>query len=180
MTVEAGSVEHLEPVLDAVPAPVLVIERDTARVLYANAAAAGTLASDAAAHPARAARGEPLDVAPFEQGGRSYLVSARPAAVAGAGEVAIVTFEDVTELERARRRAGLLADAAANLGRSLDPGEVAQAVADVTVPGFADWAFVELVRPDGSIVRDAWACADPTKVEMAREYDRLYPLDPAS
>src|SRR6185503_16053950 len=99
------------------------------------AAAAGSLADDAAGHLARAARGQALEAASFEwvspAGRRAFLVSAREA-----GEVAIVTFEDVTELERARRRAALLADAAANLGRSLDPGEVARAVADVAVPAF--------------------------------------------
>ena len=176
MAVEAGSLSQLEQVLDAVPAPVVVVERGSAKVLYANAAAAEAgLASDAAGHLARAARGEPFERAPLDAGRRSFLVSAREA-----GGVAIVTFEDVTELERARRRSALLADTAANLGRSLDPGEVARAVADVAVPGFADWAFVELVRPDGSIVREAWACADPSKIELATAYDRIYPLDPAS
>jgi PAS domain S-box-containing protein len=175
MTVEAGSIAQVEPILDAVAAPVIAVEHGSGNVLYANAAAAGTLAADAAGHLTRAARGELLQGAPFDWGRRSFLVSARDA-----GGFAIVTFEDVTELERARRRSALLADAAANLWGSLDPGEVARAVADVAVPGFADWAFVELLRPDGSIVRDAWACADPSKVELATAYDRMYPLDPAS
>jgi PAS domain S-box-containing protein len=179
MAVESGSVGQLEPIVDAIPAPVIVVELGTANVLHVNAAAAGSLAHDAAGHLARAARGEPLDAAAFEwaspAGRRSFLVSAREA-----GGLAIVTFEDVTELERARRRAALLADTAANLGRSLDPGEVARAVADVAVPAFADWAFVELLQPDGSIVRETIAYADSSKGPLAAEYDRLYPLDPAS
>src|SRR3954454_125193 len=86
----------------------------------------------------------------------------------------------VRELEAARRRAALLADAGAVLGHSLDPGEVARSVAELAVPTFADWAFVELLQPDGSIVREAWACADTSQVELATEYDRMYPLDPDS
>ncbi|HET8950302.1 MAG TPA: SpoIIE family protein phosphatase, partial [Solirubrobacteraceae bacterium] len=74
-------------------------------------------------------------------------------------------------------RAALLADASAHLGSSLDPDEVAQSVADLTVPAFADWGFVELLRPDGTLARDAFATADPADHAMAAEYMELYPLD---
>jgi hypothetical protein len=39
MSVEVGSLSQLEPVLDAVPTPLLLIEPGTARVLYINPAA---------------------------------------------------------------------------------------------------------------------------------------------
>ncbi len=39
MSVETGSLTQLEPVLDAVPTPLLLIEPGTARVLYVNPAA---------------------------------------------------------------------------------------------------------------------------------------------
>ena len=206
MDVGVGSLTQLEPVLDAVPTPLLLIEPGTARVLYVNAAAhrlAGgrmeqaedadyasvygvfdpsgrRLASDE--HPGvRAARGERFKNVPVDwvtpAGRRSIVVSAHTVTLGEAGDVALVTFEDVTELEASRRRAALLADAAAHLGSSLDPDEVAQSVADLTVPAFADWGFVELLRPDGTLARDAFATADPADHAMAAEYMDLYPLD---
>ena len=39
MSVEVGSLTQLEPLLDAVPTPVMLIEPGTARVLYINPAA---------------------------------------------------------------------------------------------------------------------------------------------
>ncbi len=209
MTVETGSLTQLEPVLDAVPTPLLLIEPGTARVLYINPAAhrlAGgrmekapdsdyasvygvfdpsgrRLASEE--HPGvRAARGERFQNVPVDwvlpAGRRSIVVSAHTVSLGAAGDVALVTFEDVTELEASRRRSDLLAEASAHLGRSLDPREVAVSVAELMVPGFADWSFVELLQPDGSIVREGMAMADPSKRPIAEEYDRLYPLDPDS
>ena len=207
MAVEVGSLTQLEPVLDAVPTPLLLIEPGTARVLYVNPAAhrlaGGRMekAPDAdyasvygvfdpsgrrlrsEEHPGvRAARGERFQNVPVDwvtaAGRRSVAVSAHTVPLAGVGEVALVTFEDVTELEKARRRASLLAEASEHLGRSLVPREVAVSVAELTVPAFADWAFVELVQPDGSIVREGMAMTDPAKRAVAENYDRLYPLDP--
>ncbi|HKG64822.1 MAG TPA: SpoIIE family protein phosphatase [Solirubrobacteraceae bacterium] len=209
MTVETGSLTQLEPVLDAVPTPLLLIEPGTARVLYVNPAAhrlAGgrmekahdsdyasvygvfdpsgrRLASEE--HPGvRAARGEQLENVAVDwvtpAGRRSIVVSAHTVSLGAAGEVALLTFEDVTELEAARRRSTLLAEASAHLGRSLDPREVAVSIAELMVPGFADWGFVELLQPDGGILREGMAMADPAKRPIAEAYDRLYPLDPDS
>jgi serine phosphatase RsbU (regulator of sigma subunit)/PAS domain-containing protein len=206
MGVETGSLTQLEPVLDAVPTPLLLIEPGTARVLYINPAAhelAGgrmdkaqdddyasvygvfdpsgrRLASEE--HPGvRAARGERFQNVPVDwvtpAGRRSIVVSAHTVPLGEAGDVALVTFEDVTELEAARRRSNLLAEASAHLGRSLDPDEVARAVAELTVPAFADLGIVELLRGDGTLARDAMAVADPAKRAAAEEYLRLYPLD---
>ena len=91
--------------------------------------------------------------------------------------MALLTFEDVTELQAARRRSTLLAEASSHLGQSLDPIEVAASVAEATVPAFADLGIVELLQPDGSLARDAMAVADPAKRPIAEEYVRLYPLD---
>jgi PAS domain S-box-containing protein len=189
MSVEAGSVRLLEPVLDGIPTALVLLELGTARVLYANPAAhrlAGGSMPPAVDHDygVRAARGERFSNVPVEwltpSGRHSITVSAHTVSLGEAGEVALVSFEDVSELQSARRRAAILADAGAHLGRSLDPGEVARAVADLAVPAYADWAFVELLQPDGSIRREAIAMADPAKAGLAVEYDRLYPLDPAS
>ena len=189
MSVEVGSLSQLEPVLDAVPTPVLVVEPGTARILYANPAAhrlAGGRMEEAELpdYGVRAARGERFQNVPIDwitaAGRRSIVVSAHTVELAGAGEVALVSFEDVTELEAARRRSTLLAHASSHLGRSLDPHEVAVSVAELLVPEFADWGFVELLQPDGGIVREGMAMADPAKRPIAEDYDRLYPLDPDS
>ena len=186
MTVEAGSLTQLEPVLAAVPTPLLLIEPGTARVLYVNPAAhrlAGGRMDTAedADFAVRAARGERFQNVPVEwvtpAGRRSIVVSASTVQLADAGEVALVTFEDVTELEEARRRSTLLAEASSHLGHSLDPEEVANSVAEATVPAFADLGIVELLQPDGTLARDALAVADPAKRPIAEEYVRLYPLD---
>jgi PAS domain S-box-containing protein len=85
---------------------------------------------------------------------------------------------DMTERDLALARARFLARASAALGSSLDLDATLQTVAQLAVPEVADWAFVELVQPDGSIARRAWAHADPSLDEIARDYDRRYPLDP--
>src|SRR4051812_6603294 len=210
MGVGTGSVTLLEPVLDAVPSPLLIVEPGTARVLYANAAAdrfaggafprAGAAESYARTyelydesgrllpgdeHPGvRAARGERFDNVAVDwvsaTGRRSIVVSAHTVALDGTGELALVTFEDVTELQAARRRSALLAEAGSRLIRSLDPGDVARAVAGLCVPAHADWAFVELVRPDGTIARGPLPHADPAKQALVEEYERSFPLDPGS
>src|SRR3954454_20596797 len=85
---------------------------------------------------------------------------------------------DMTERDRALARARYLAGASAALGSSLELGDTLERIVSLAVPELADWAFVELVQPDGSIARVAWDHADPSLDEIARAYDRRYPLDP--
>ena len=125
MTVEVGSLTQLEPVLDAVPTALVLVEPGTARVLYVNPAAhqlAGApieKAADADAYTSlygafdpsgrplaadeypgvRAARGERFQHVRVDwgtaAGRRAFIVSAHTVPLAG-GEVAMVSFEDVT------------------------------------------------------------------------------------
>src|SRR6201999_542566 len=81
---------------------------------------------------------------------------------------------DTTERGQALARARYLARASAALGSSLDLQDTLQTVAGLAVPEVADWAFVELLQPDGSIARVAWAHADPSLDEIARDYDARY------
>jgi serine phosphatase RsbU (regulator of sigma subunit)/PAS domain-containing protein len=53
-------------------------------------------------------------------------------------------------------------------------------VARLAVPAFADWCFVELLRPDGAIERVVMEHVDPAKRQFIVEYDQRYPLDPES
>jgi PAS domain S-box-containing protein len=73
-----------------------------------------------------------------------------------------------------------LSEAGDPLARSLDLEETLATVARLAVPEYADWCFVELLRPDGSIERVLWEHVDPTKRSFMLEYDRRYPLDPDS
>ncbi|HEX5617690.1 MAG TPA: SpoIIE family protein phosphatase [Solirubrobacteraceae bacterium] len=62
----------------------------------------------------------------------------------------------------------------------MDLGETLATVARLAVPAFADWCFVELLRPDGAIERVVMEHADPDKRRFIVEYDERYPLDPDS
>jgi PAS domain-containing protein len=130
----------VEPILDVLPVPLILVEPGSARMLYANAAAhrlAGgvlTLGVPAEDYPrayrlrdasgralgpdempaVRAARGETLSHVPVDwdtpEGVRTVLASGSTIALEGGRRVTVVTFEDVTELEGARRRSSLIAD----------------------------------------------------------------------
>jgi serine phosphatase RsbU (regulator of sigma subunit) len=78
----------------------------------------------------------------------------------------------------ARRRAEYLARAGELLAGSLNPAATVEEVARLAVPELADWAFVELVQPDGAITREVIAHRDPDRERWARELAERYPLDP--
>ena len=97
----------------------------------------------------------------------------------GVGDVALVTFEDVTELEAARRRAALLAEAGAQLGalarlRARSPHAVARARG---ARAFADWC-VRRARSSPTAASCARRSRRPTR-PSARSRERLRPAVPA-
>ncbi len=98
----------LEPILDVLPVPLLFVEPGTARILYANAAAQ-TPAEAAPAAVRAARRGEPLSNVQLDYeapgGPRSLVVSGDAIRLPDGRNVIVMTFEDVTELEHARREA---------------------------------------------------------------------------
>src|SRR4051812_25767101 len=83
----------------------------------------------------------------------------------------------MAESQLADDRAPVLVEAGAPLAGSLDLDETLAAIAGVTVPAFADWCFVELLRSDGSIERALIEHRDPAKRPFIDEYDARYPLD---
>jgi serine phosphatase RsbU (regulator of sigma subunit)/PAS domain-containing protein len=113
-------------------------------------------------------------------GTRSLMASGDTIVPPGGRPIAVLTFEDVTDLEAARQRSAALAEVGALLARSLDLDQTVRTIARLAVPRLADWCFVELLRDDGSIDRAAIQASDPELLERAREYDRRYPLDPES
>jgi PAS domain S-box-containing protein len=78
------------------------------------------------------------------------------------------------ETEAARARLALLADASALLGSSLDFETTLEHVAQIAVPGMADWCVIDVVQEDGSLRRLALVHADPQR-ELADELLRRFP-----
>jgi PAS domain S-box-containing protein len=198
-----GGQGWLEPLLDLLPTPLLLVEPGTARLFYANRAAhalaGGALPIgadaevldregrrlDAAELPAaRAAQGERFAGLQVDwrtpAGLRSLTVAGDTIRLSGGAPLAVLTLQDVTPLEAARRRSTALAETGSLLATSLDYRATLEAVAGLLVPRFADWCFVEMLQADGSIERTVMQCADPAKRELATAYDRRWPLDPSS
>src|SRR5690349_9690555 len=79
---------------------------------------------------------------------------------------------DPSEL-RAQR---LLARTADLLASSLDYEATLQEVARLPVPALADWCVIDLPGPHRVLEPVAIAHADPSRVELARDLRRRYPL----
>ena len=80
--------------------------------------------------------------------------------------------------ERAQERLSFLAEASSVLASSLDYEATLQRVAELAVPGLADWAVVDIANEDLSTRRVALSHADPAKVAQALEVESRYPPDP--
>ena len=87
---------------------------------------------------------------------------------------------DIDDRRRAEQAAWFLAEASAALAGIVDEASTLQKVAALAVPGFADWAVVDMLNPDGSIERLAVAHADPSKADLAFEIHRRFPADPSA
>ncbi len=79
--------------------------------------------------------------------------------------------------EAAEKRASFLAEASAMLSSSLDYETTLASVARLAVPHMADWCSVHVLDKDGVILPLAVAHVDPSKVAMAQELQRRYPID---
>jgi PAS domain S-box-containing protein len=176
-----GGLGIAEAVLDPLPTGVLIIELDTARVLYANRAAQ-RLGGAHAAPARRLAAREAFEDLRLElttpAGVRDLRLAGTLSHLVDGTEVGVLTVEDVTDVENALRRGRMLAEAGGGIADSLDLAETLSAVGHITVPAYADWCFVELLRDDGAIERVLIQHRDPSKQGFVEEYDRRYPLDP--
>lgn len=90
------------------------------------------------------------------------------------------TCTDIDDAKHTEAALGVLSEAGAVLGESLDVEAALREVARLIVPRLADWCAIDLVAPDGSPVRIAVEHTDPTKVRLARELAERYPEDPDS
>lgn len=91
----------------------------------------------------------------------------------------LVVFRDVSVKRRADERRAFLAEATTMLAASLDYETTLKRIAELAVPGLADWCVVDIVEPSGRGSRQlAVAHVDPAKAELARELRLRYPPDP--
>jgi len=77
-----------------------------------------------------------------------------------------------------RRRAAFLAEASELLASSLEYDQTLRQLAQLAVPGLADWCSIDMVGEHGEIERLAVAHQDPAKVEWALELQKRHPPNP--
>ena len=109
---------------------------------------------------------------------RWRLVKAAPLRGPGGELMAVSVIEDVTEAKEAELRQRFLAQAGVTLASSLDYEETLQRVAQLVVPGLADWCAVDVVDANLRLNQVAVAHVDPDKVAFARDFRSRYPPDP--
>jgi PAS domain S-box-containing protein len=88
------------------------------------------------------------------------------------------TCTDINGQKRAEQGQHILAEAGRILSSSLDYQATLANVCKLVVPIIADWCSLELFGEDGRLQYREVAHTDPAKLELAREYRRLYPARP--
>jgi serine phosphatase RsbU (regulator of sigma subunit) len=92
--------------------------------------------------------------------------------------MAINVIEDITTHKRAELAQRFLARSGEVLASSLDPDELLKQIANLAVPGVADWCAVDVVTDGGRPERKALAHVDPEAVQLAVELSKRWPPDP--
>ncbi|HZH25306.1 MAG TPA: SpoIIE family protein phosphatase [Solirubrobacteraceae bacterium] len=111
---------------------------------------------------------------------RWFLTKATPLRDESGELLAVNVIEDITEEHEAALRQRFLGEAGEALASSLDYELTLQRVAQLAVPGLADWCAVELPDERGTLQQVALAHADPARVAQARALRERYPPDPGS
>lgn len=78
---------------------------------------------------------------------------------------------DITDRKRAEEALRLLSDAGATLTTTLDYLEAPARLAELAVPGLADWCTISLIQADGSLQRVSAAHADPSKLALLEQLE---------
>jgi len=89
------------------------------------------------------------------------------------------TAVDIEDRKRAELNQRFLVDAGLILGSASDYERALAEVAEAAVPAVADWCFVDLLEPDGSLRLLAAAHLDPLRQRVALELRERYPAQPA-
>ncbi|HUG48135.1 MAG TPA: GAF domain-containing protein [Candidatus Limnocylindria bacterium] len=87
-------------------------------------------------------------------------------------------FRDVSQIHSRQAEADLLAHSGELFGASLDVETTLGQIAQLVVPGMADWAAVDVLDESGGYRRVGVAHVDPEGEDVLRELDQRYPLRP--
>ena len=82
------------------------------------------------------------------------------------------------EVEAARQRQTMLAEASVELAASLDVQTTLETLARLVVPHLADWCVIDLLEDDGSIQTAVVTHTDQTKEQLGWDIVRRFPIDP--
>lgn len=98
------------------------------------------------------------------------------------GQVAQVVniFRDVTDLLQSEQRQKLLSEAGSLLTSSIDYQTTLANVANLIVTNLSDWCSIYLMTEKEEVKQLVVAHRDPSKLELAQEFQRRYPPDPTS
>jgi GAF domain-containing protein len=102
---------------------------------------------------------------------------------AGALERSSLLSKERAANESLRRQTSsmrFMADIGALLSSSLDYEAVLRQLVQMMVPVMADWCAIDVLDKAGRIARLIAFHSDPTKIELAHDLERRYPVDPAS
>jgi PAS domain S-box-containing protein len=110
-------------------------------------------------------------------------LTAQPSIARTAAEPRLLASDDPTRVSDSgdaddAALAAYLADAGRILGSSLDSAATLRQIADLIVPGVADWCAIDLLDPDGNLIPLALAHRDPDRVRLVEELRTRYPADP--
>jgi diguanylate cyclase (GGDEF)-like protein/PAS domain S-box-containing protein len=94
------------------------------------------------------------------------------------GTLAAVT--DISDIKRELEINEFLAKATGILASSLDYKTTLATVAKLAVPQIADWCAVDMMGESSKVERVALEHIDPSKVQLAYDFEREFPTDPAS
>lgn len=97
---------------------------------------------------------------------------------AGAARGRVWFFRDVSDARRAQEAAELLARAGELFGASLDLDQTLRQLAELVVPGLADWTAIDIVNETGEYRRVGVAHVETGGADLLSELDKSYPLQP--
>jgi PAS domain S-box-containing protein len=127
------------------------------------------------------ARGVPLGVLSFMRAdaSRPFVEADLEVAkqLADRAAIAVDNAQLFATTERREESRRFLAEASELLGSSLDYETTFRRLAQLVVPRFGDWCSVQVVE-DGKLRQVAVAHVDPAKIELARQLQERYPVDP--
>ncbi|MDQ2643069.1 MAG: PAS domain S-box protein [Myxococcota bacterium] len=134
----------------------------------------------------RVLRGDPPQSAVIRvrdrSSGRESWSRIRASAVLGRDgqpELAINVWHDVTAEHREQRDQAYLAKASAALSSSLDYEAMLSTLANLLVPGLADWCTIHLLEGE-RLKNVAIAHIDPARIALAQRVESRYPPDPSA